>query len=106
MGGRSRRTRTTFARVRGDSLDGAGFRTGDTVAVRRAREPSDGDLMVARIGREITLKRFRYVDEKCFELEPESTNLEHETIRIDVTTEDFRIVGVVVGAIVGATRRT
>ena len=94
-----------FVRVRGDSLDRAGFRTGDTVAVRKEQEPSDGDLVVARIGQEITLKRFRRISDECIELEPESTNPAHETIRIDPTTEDFQIVGVVVGAIVGARRR-
>ena len=100
-----------FVRVRGDSLDRAGFRTGDIVAVRKEQEPNNGDLVVARIGQEITLKRFRRIDAECIELEPESTNPEHKTIRIDPTTEDFQIAGVVVGAIVGArnsavTRRT
>ena len=90
-----------FVRVRGDSLDRAGIRTGDTVAVRKEQEPADGDLVVARIGQEITLKRFRQVSDECIELKPESTNPEHETIRIDPTTGDFQIVGVVVGAIVG-----
>ena len=61
--------------------------------------------MVARIGQKITLKRFRHVSDECIVLEPESTNPEHETIRIDPTTEDFQIVGVVVGVIVGTTRR-
>ena len=93
-----------FVRVRGDSLDRAGFRTGDTVAVRRQPEANDGDLVVARIGQEITLKRFRRIDAGRIELEPESTNPEHKTIRIDPTTEDFQIVGIVVGAIVGTRR--
>ena len=94
-----------FVRVRGDSLDKAGFRTGDTVAVRRQPEANDGDLVVARVGQEITLKRFRQVGDDCIVLEPESTNPEHETIHIDPTTGDVQIVGVVVGAIVGARRR-
>ena len=95
-----------FVRVRGDSLDRAGFRTGDTVAVRKEREPKDGDLVVARIGQEITLKRFRQISDECIVLEPESMNPEHETIRIDPTTGDFQIVSVVVGAIVGTQRDT
>lgn len=93
-----------FVRVRGESLDKAGFRTGDTVAVRKECEPKNGDLVVARIGQDITLKRFRRVSDECIMLEPESTNPEHETIRIDPTTGDFQIVGVVVGAIVGTQR--
>ena len=48
---------------------------------------------------------FRQVREECIELEPESMNPEHEAIRIDPTTEDFEIVGVMVPAIVGTRRR-
>ena len=93
-----------FVRVRGDSLDRAGFRTGDIVAVRRQPEANDGDLVVARIGQEITLKRLRRIDDECVELEPESTNPEHESIRIDAQTDDVEIVGVIVGAVVGVPR--
>ena len=94
-----------FLRVRGDSLDRAGLRTGDIVAVRRQPEANDGDLVVARIGQEITLKQFRHVSNQCIKLEPESTNPEHRSIPINPQTEDFQIVGVVVGAVVGAKRR-
>ena len=93
-----------FVRVRGDSLDRAGFRTGDIVAVRRQPEANDGDLVVARIGQEITLKRLRRIDDECLELEPESTNPKHRSIRIDAQTEDIEIVGVIVGAVVGVPR--
>ena len=94
-----------YLRVQGDSLDRAGFRTGDVVAVKRNPDVRDGDLVVARIGQEITLKRFRRINDGCVELQPESTNAEHRTIRIDAQTEDVEIVGVVVGAIVGTTSR-
>ena len=91
-----------FLRVKGDSMDRIGFRTGDMVAVKRNPEPHNGDVVIARIGEEITLKRFRRINEHIVELQPESNNPEHETICIDAQTEDFAIVGVVVGAIVGA----
>ena len=93
-----------FVRIRGDSLDRAGFRTGDIVAVRRQPEANDGDLVVARIGREIALKRFRRIDDACVELQSESTNPKHRSIRIDAQTEDVEIVGVIVGAVVGVPR--
>ena len=93
-----------YLRVQGDSLDRAGFRTGDVVAVRRNPDVRDGDLVVARIGQEITLKRFRRINGGCVELQPESTNAEHQTISIDAQTEDVEIVGVVVGAIIGTRR--
>ena len=79
-----------FVRVRGDSLDRAGFTDGDVVAVRRDPEPKEGDLVVARIGQEVTLKRYHRESETVIELQPMSTN------------PDFAIAGVVVGAMVGA----
>ena len=87
--------------TRATSWSGPKTRSGDTVAVRKECEPRDGELVVARIGPEITLKRFHQISDECIELKPESKNPRHETIRIDPTTEDFQIVGVVVGAIVG-----
>ena len=93
-----------FVRVRGDSLELAGFRAGDIVAVRREREANDGDLVVARVGQEITLKRLRRIDDACVELQPQSTNPKHRSIRIDAQTEDVEIVGVIVGAVVGVPR--
>ena len=39
--------------------------------------------MVARIGQGITLKRLRRINDECVELEPESTNPKHRSIRID-----------------------
>ena len=94
-----------FLRVTGDSLDKVGFETGDIVAVRRTPEANDGELVVARIGQEVVLKRFCRKGPDVIELQSESTNPEHGTIRVGPETVDFEIVGVVVGAIVGARRR-
>ena len=94
-----------FLRVTADPLDKVGFHTGDVVAVRRASEANDGDVVVARLGSEITLKRYCRTAETTVERQPESTNPAHEPIRIDPQRADFEIVGVVVGAIVGARRR-
>ena len=93
-----------YLRVTGDSLDRVGFQTGDVVAVQRTPDVRNGDLVVARIGQEVTLKRYCRKGSELIELQPESTNPEHQAIRIDPQTEDFEIVGVVVGAIVGARR--
>ena len=93
-----------FLRVRGDSLEHAGFRVGDTVAVRRQAEASDGDLVVARIGQEIVVRRLRRIDAGCVELQAESTNPKHRSVRIDGKSKDIEIVGVVVGAVVGVPR--
>lgn len=94
-----------FLRVQGDSLDKAGLSTGDIVAVLRQPEAHNGDIVVARIGREITLKRFQRTGSDSVALQQESQNTEHKTIRIGPDTVDFEIVGIVVGAIVKTTRK-
>jgi repressor LexA len=46
-------------RVRGDSMVGAGILAGDVVVVRRQRVASTGDVVVALVGDEATVKRLR-----------------------------------------------
>ena len=88
--------------VRGDSMSCVGYRSGDVVAVKRNPDPSDGDIVVARIGTDITLKCFHRPSATRVELRPRSTNPEHRPIVIDENTTDWEIVGVVVGAMIGA----
>ena len=47
-----------FLKVRGDSMDRTGIKPGDVIAMRQGGEPRNGDIVVARIGDGITLKRF------------------------------------------------
>ena len=88
-----------FLKVRGDSMDKLGLKSGDIVAMKQTEEARNGSIVVARIGDEITLKRFRQTADDIIFLEPLSTNSAHEPIRVDTQT-DFEIAGVVVGAIV------
>ena len=90
-----------LVRVEGDSLDKIGFHSGDIVAVRRQPEARNGDIVLARIEGEVTLKRYERIDANTIELQPVSSNPVHEAITIGPTTEDAEIVGLVVGAIVG-----
>ena len=46
-------------RVRGDSMTGAGILSGDKVVVRPQPTAEDGQIVVARIGDEATVKRLR-----------------------------------------------
>jgi len=46
-------------RVRGDSMSGAGILDGDVVIVRRQATARSGDIVVARVGDEATVKRLR-----------------------------------------------
>ena len=90
--------------VRGDSMSSVGYRTGDIIAIKRTPNAADGDVVMARIGTEITLKCFRRPTEDRVELRPCSKNPEHCAIVIDEQTEDWEIVGVVVGAMIGPPR--
>ena len=64
-------------------------------------EESLGDIVLARIGEEITLKRLQRIDAEHVELQPVSTNPEHKPIEVGPTTVDAGSVAVVVEAIVG-----
>lgn len=57
---KSARMADLFAlRVRGDSMTGAGIHDGDHVIVRRQPDAADGDIVVARLEDETTVKRLR-----------------------------------------------
>ncbi len=90
-----------YLMVRGDSMSSLGYRSGDIVAVRRTPDANEGDVVIARIGTEITVKCFHRASADRFELQPRSDNPEHKPIRLE-PTEDWEIVGVVVGAMTKA----
>lgn len=48
---------TFFVRVEGDSMTDAHICDGDVLVVDRAREPADGDIVVAALDGELTVKR-------------------------------------------------
>ena len=96
-----RRQPDFFLRVEGDSMNLLGFVTGSVVAVKAQSDAENGQVVVAKIGEELTLKRFVRVDERRVELRPESTNPEHKLIHVDLEQEVFEIAGVAVGALIG-----
>ena len=91
-----------FLTVRGDSMDRTGLRDGDIVAVRQQATADNGDIVVARFGDEVTLKRFVRIDDRHVELRPESHNPMHEPLEIDLAKHILDIDGVAVGALIGA----
>ena len=90
-----------FLTVRGDSMDRTGLRDGDVVAIRCMPEANNGDVVVARFGDEVTLKRFVRLDKRRVELRPDSHNPEHQPIKIDLAKHILHIDGVAVGALIG-----
>jgi repressor LexA len=84
-------------RVRGDSMNRAGIKDGDLVLVRQQESADTGQVVVALIDDEATVKRFRR-GRDAIVLEPASSNKSHRPIVVD---GEFRIQGVVVASIPG-----
>jgi len=83
-------------RVRGASMRDAGILDGDLLAVHRTQQFRSGQIVVARIHDEVTVKRIRQ-RRHLVELEPE--NPAFETIVVDTRRQPLVIEGVVVGVL-------
>ena len=70
---------TYFVRVEGDSMVGAGIRDGDLLVVDRSLRPADGDVIIASVDGEFTVKTYRR-DQDGVRLEP--ANPAYQTIRL------------------------
>jgi len=77
-------------RVRGDSMKDVGMLDGDLVVVRSQDTASDGDIVVALVGEEATVKRF-FQESDHVRLQPENEAME------PIRSRDVRILGRVVG---------
>ncbi len=86
--------------VRGDSMEKAGIKAADIIAVHKTAEASSGQIVVARFGDEVTVKRYVRVDERHIELRPESHNASHKVMRLDLAMHILQIEGIVVGALI------
>lgn len=88
-------TDDTFAlRVRGESMIEAGIREGDVIFARPQRTADSGDIVVAMIGEEATVKFYKPVGARIL-LEP--ANSRFKPIVIESGTPGFQILGKVVG---------
>ncbi|EKP93922.1 transcriptional repressor LexA [Thermaerobacter subterraneus] len=67
-------------RIRGDSMIGAGILDGDYVIVRRQETADNGDIVVALIDDEATVKRF-YRERDGIRLQPENPAMEPIRVR-------------------------
>lgn len=83
-------------RVHGMSMKNAGILDGDLVAVHRTPEVRSRQIVVARVGDEVTVKRYRQEGSTVWLL-PE--NEDFEPIQVDLNTQTMVIEGVVVGVI-------
>ena len=83
-------------RVKGNSMRDAGILNGDLLAVHRTQDVSSGQIVVARLGDEVTVKRFRRRGNKV-RLMPE--NPDFRPIEVDLREDELIIEGLAVGVI-------
>ena len=82
-------------RVRGMSMRDAGIMDGDLLAVQSTREAKNGQIVVARLGDDVTVKRF---ERKSDRIELHAENPDFKTIVVQ-NDEPFEIEGLAVGLI-------
>jgi repressor LexA len=83
-------------KVKGMSMRDAGILDGDLLAVQKAKDAKNGQIVVARLGDEVTVKRLRRTS-KGVELLPE--NPDFKPILVPPDAQDFELEGIAVGLI-------
>lgn len=78
-------------KAKGDSMNKAGINDGSLVLIRQQTTANNGDIVVALINDEATIKRF-YKTKEAVILKPQSTNKKHSSI---ILTDNFKIQGVI-----------
>lgn len=84
-------------RVRGDSMIDVGILDGDLLAVHKTPVARSGDIIVARIEDEVTVKRLRRKSKRRLLLLAE--NADYEPIEVDLAAQAFAVEGLSVGVL-------
>ncbi|RCS59792.1 transcriptional repressor LexA [Parvibium lacunae] len=83
-------------KVRGMSMRDIGILDGDLLAVQRAADARNGQIVVARVGEEVTVKRLH---QQGHVVELIAENPDYEPIMVDLREGNFAIEGIAVGLI-------
>ncbi len=83
-------------RVKGMSMKNIGIMDGDLLAVHQTPDARDGQIVVARIGDDVTVKRFKRDGHKVFLI---AENEDFAPIEVDLSEQDLIIEGLGVGVI-------
>jgi len=83
-------------RVVGTSMIDIGIIEGDLLAIHKTREARNGQIVIARIDDEVTVKRFKREGEKAYLI---AENPEFKPIELDLRRDPLTIEGVVVGMV-------
>jgi len=81
-------------KVRGESMRDAGIMDGDLLAVKKVDSAKNGQIVVARIGDDVTVKRYKKIG-TLVELHPE--NPDFMVIKVDPAVDEFTLEGLAVG---------
>ncbi|MBI3284948.1 MAG: transcriptional repressor LexA [Burkholderiales bacterium] len=81
-------------KVRGMSMRDAGILDGDLLAVKKSDSARNGQIVVARLGDDVTVKRYKKTD-TGIELQPE--NPDYPIIKVSGNEADFSLEGLAVG---------
>lgn len=87
---------TYFVKSSGDSMTGAGIGNGDLLVVDRSRKPAHGDIVIAAIDGEFTVKRLQL--HPILMLVPENSSYAPITINSEDTLDIFGVVTFIVKA--------
>jgi len=83
-------------RVQGESMKDIGIMDGDLLAVHKTQDISNGQVVVARVEDDVTVKRF-YREQEQVTLKAE--NSQFSPIKVDLQYQSFAIEGIAVGVI-------
>ena len=83
-------------RVKGDSMKNIGILEGDLLAVHKQQQASNGQVVVARVEDDVTVKRF---EQKGNVVYLHAENEQYEPIEVDLSYQQLAIEGLAVGVI-------
>ena len=84
-----------FLKVKGLSMKDAGIMEDDLIAVKKTSEVKNGDIVIARLEDEVTVKFFNRKSSKIVELEP--ANEDFQNIVVNLEQDKLHIEGKSVG---------
>jgi repressor LexA len=83
-------------RVNGESMKNIGIMDGDLLAVHQTTEVKNGQVVVARVENDVTVKRFKREGNVVY---LHAENEDFEPIKVDLENQEFNIEGIAVGII-------
>ncbi|WP_394173871.1 transcriptional repressor LexA [Thalassotalea litorea] len=83
-------------RVNGESMKDIGIMDGDLLAVHQTTDIHNGQVVVARVEEDVTVKRYKREGNVVY---LHAENKDFDPIKVDLTSQQFNIEGIAVGVI-------